>query len=260
MTDSLRLRSLPLLGRLGLTCVLIVLLGGMITAGLHISNHHQNRDERAGLSMDDLIGAYHGIRTRAPLLTALERGHPEDLPEQQSAVLLNWLNSERISEDYDNLDLGMAAPAEIIAQQCLQCHARQATEGDGIGETMPLEYWDDVAGLAFSRNIDPTSVEILTVSTHTHALGIGAVVAVASLLIFLTSWPKRVCGLLVCAAGLGLLLDVGGQWLARLHPVFVYGIVAGGILFGIATVILLLAVIFDLWLPARPQKTSEAGA
>jgi hypothetical protein len=251
MANAPRLRSLPFLARVGLTCLLFVLLGGLLTSGLQIAQHHQNRDERPGLSMDDLVGAYHGINTVAPLRRALEDNHPEELPADQRQALLDWLASDRISDDYDSLDLGMNAPAEIIAQNCLQCHARQATEGDGIGKTTPLEYWDDVANLAFSREINPTSVEILIASTHTHALGIGLVTLMAMLLLIMTAWPRVVVQTLIFLAGVGLMADIGGQWLARLHESFVYAIVIGGAAFGAATGLMIVAVIIDLWLPGR---------
>ncbi len=251
MANAPRLRSLPALARLGLTCMLFVLLGGLVTSGLQIVQHHQNRDERPGLSMDDLVGAYHGINTVAPLKRALEADHPEELPEPQRQALLDWLASERISEGYDSLDLGMNAPAEIIAQNCLQCHARQATEGEGIGRTMPLEYWDDVAKLAFSREINPTSIEILIVSTHTHALSIALVTLVATLLLIMTAWPRLVVQWLVLLAGLGLVADVAGQWLARLHESFVYAIVIGGAVFGAATGLMIAAILIDMWIPNR---------
>lgn len=246
---DLRLRSLPAGARLGVTALLLVLLGGLLASGLHMQAHHENRDERAGLSMDDLRGAYHGLRNTAPLITALEDGHPDDLPEASRELLLGWLRGERISEDYDSLELGDAAPAEVLDGACLSCHARQSE--DPIGQELPLEYWDDVAKVAFSREVAATGKEVLLASTHTHALALGSLGLVVALLALLTRWPRGVIGWLVGAAGVGLLADLACWWLARSSLALVPVLVAAGALFALSTTALILLAIADLWLPRR---------
>src|SRR5690606_26114642 len=129
-------------------------------------------DQQPGLSRDDLASAYHGLNAPASLLTALERNHPQDLDPQARDILISWLKSPRINEDYDNIDLGENAPAELIAANCLSCHSRTAT--DPIARGIPLDYWDDIQRLAFSRDIPPVPLKITAVSTHTHALSLSA--------------------------------------------------------------------------------------
>ena len=97
-----RLRDLPFAARLSLTLLVLVNLGGFVASGLHMVQHHENRDERQGLSMTDLQGAYHGVQNRASLLIALESGHPDELegsqlaPESRS-LLVGWLSGNRIA-------------------------------------------------------------------------------------------------------------------------------------------------------------------
>jgi hypothetical protein len=107
--------------------MLMTLGGGLIAALLHMQLHHQNRDSEPGLTVTDLKGVYHGVTSEAPMLRQLKNGHPKDktpdgsstISDEERQILIDWLNSDRISEDYDNLDLGDAAPAEIIAIGCL---------------------------------------------------------------------------------------------------------------------------------------------
>jgi hypothetical protein len=259
-----RLRDLGLAVRLGLSCVVLVLLGGMAASFVHLVWHHQNRDERPGLSMTDIKGVYHGVLSRSPLAVSLEAGHPEALPAPARDALLDWLlgrrrpdgtrppeGNPRLGDDYDSPDLGDLAPAELLGTHCLKCHARGATEGGGIGRRVPLEFFDDVRRLAFSREISPMSLEILATTTHTHALSLGVLALAVGALLCVTSWPRALVGGLALLTGLGLLLDLASWWLARGRVEFAYVVAGAGGVFNAGLVLMMLAVLADLWLPRR---------
>ena len=256
---SLKLRRLDPAAKLGLTFLVLVVIGGIVASLSHIRQHHANRDEQPGLSIVDIKGAYHGVRTIAPLVTALEREHPSELEFEESdpltdadrAVLLAWLGGERISEDYDNLDLGDAAPAEILARSCLSCHSRQATEGDESAKDIRLDYWDDVKAIAFSREINPPGIDILTISTHTHALSLATLSIVLAGLLLATSWPRPLVNGCILLLGLGLAADLSAWWLARSMEGFIWMLIIGGGVYCAMTVLTSLAIIVDLWLPSK---------
>jgi hypothetical protein len=248
---AFQLRSLPCGARVGLVCLCLVLLGGLVASGVHLKLHHQNRDERPGLTLDDLEGAYHGINTVAPLRAALERGHPQTLKPDQRDALLMWLRGTRISEDYDNPEMGDHAPAEIIQASCLSCHGRAAAATSPIARTFPLDNFENVKALAFSRKVNPTPANVLIASTHAHALALGSLsVAVAGLLWF-TRWNRRIVSAAIGLAGVCLLADLAGWWLARDAAGLVWMIVAAGVGYSGVTGLSLLAVIADLLLPRR---------
>lgn len=261
MTDShaspFRLRNLGFGARLGVSFLVLTLLAGLAASAQHLVWHHQNRDERAGLSLDDLKGAYHGVNVRSPLLTALERSHPADLPQQERDALLKWLRGARISEDYDNLDLGANAPGEIIAARCVSCHSRQSS--DVVAKRLPLEFFDDVKGVAFSRDVRPTDVKILAASTHTHAISLGVLSIVVSLLLCATRWPKRIVGGAVAIMGLALFADIACWWLSRPPTAggLVYVIAVAGFTYTVLTAIGLLAILADLWRPEGGGSSPE---
>ena len=256
-----KLRALSPAVRVGLTCLVLTALGGLAASAHHIVAHHQGRDERPGLSLDDIRGAYHGVRTTASLVISLQRDHPGDVTEdadllltaRERDMLSRWLASDRISEDYDNLDLGDAAPAEIMAARCVACHSRQATLGDGVGERIPLDYWDDVKKVAFSREINPVDVEILATSMHTHALSLATLSIVAAGLLLATAWPRRPVHGLIAVMGIALAADIGGWWLARPWAGAVWIIVVGGGVYVAVVALALLAVLVDLWRPATEK-------
>ncbi|MDP6539881.1 MAG: hypothetical protein QF410_10100 [Planctomycetota bacterium] len=246
-----RLRALPLTARLGFTFVVGTLGVGLAASAAHLVGHHENRDEIPGLSMEDLTGAYHGVKVTAPLVVALERGHPDDLADADRDTLMAWLTGERVSEDYDSLDLGDAAPAEVLDAACLSCHSRQATAGDGIGQTVPLDYWDDVAKVAFSREVSPTDPKVLVASAHTHALTMGALTALVALLGLATRFARRAAPALVMVAGAALFCDLCCWFLARDAAWLVGAIAAAGTLWMGSMALLGVLVLMELWLPAE---------
>lgn len=250
-----RLRDLGVGARLALTSLVLTFLIGFAASAQHLVNHHENRDGQPGVSLTDLEGAYHGVSATAPLVSALERGHPEGLASEERALLLAWLGGERISEDYDNFDLGDSAPAEIVARSCVECHER----GDATAEVPALEYWDDVAKLAFSREIAAVPEEILAASTHTHALTLAAISVAIGLLWLGTRWPRWLKDWSFALGGLALLADLVCWWLAREHAGLVVLIAVSGAAYSGVMVLALLGVLADLWLPGGRSAGGRPG-
>lgn len=249
--SPIRLSELSLAARLGLTGMLATLLIGFAASASHMQKHHENRDGQPGLSWEDFMGAYHGVEVTAPMLTSLEGGHPDDLSQAERMLLLKWLRADQISENYDNLDLGDSAPAEIVQSRCLGCHARAAQEGDGIGQSVPLEFWDDIEKLSFSRSLSPPSIEILIASTHTHALSLAMIAIVLGALLLMTRWSQRLQGGLILIGGLALFLDLACWWIVRSQAGFLVVLIGAGVLFSASMLASILLVLADLWLPRR---------
>lgn len=250
------LRDLSPLARLGVLATLVVLIGGTASSGAYLYLHHEKRDERPGLTIDDVKGHYHGVVSPSLLLEALRAGHPETLAQADRDALVQWLTGDRVAQLYDDLDLGDNAPAEIIADGCLSCHARNA-QGPEAYPKLPLEYWDDIRPHAFSKNIQPISVEILAASTHTHALGLAALTLALMAFAWCSSWPRALVSTLLAITGLGLMIDIGSWWLTRWNDVFAYAIVAGGIAYSTGATLLSLLIVADL---LAPRQRSVAHA
>lgn len=242
-----RLAELGLGARIALSALVLVFAVGFAASAEHLVQHHQNRDGQSGVSLVDLEGAYRGVSAPAPLGTALERGHPEELAPAERELLRGWLAGGRVSEDFDNLDLGESAPAEILARSCLPCHARDPA-APGVP---PLEYWEDVSKVAFAREIAPVPREILAASTHTHALALGTVSAVIGALWLATRWPARLKDSLFALGALALLVDLVSWWLAREHAFLVPVIAVSGFAYAASMGLALAGILLDLWLPRR---------
>lgn len=256
--DALLLRKLPLGLRLSLTALTLVLLGGYAASGLHMAEHHGPRDGQEGLTSSDITGVYHGVQSPSILRSALERGHPSEIdgaaevPATDREALLSWLGSDRVIEDWDNLDLGDRVPADLLDINCMDCHGRSSS----WRAEPPLEYLDDVRALAFDNEVSPMNEAILLASTHAHALSLFGVSLAAVLLLTLTRFKKSWISGISLAICVGLLLDLVSWWLARDSAVWVNGILIGGAAHALGIGLAGILVLLDLWLPdqARSQK------
>ncbi|MFH0944749.1 MAG: hypothetical protein V2A76_06085, partial [Planctomycetota bacterium] len=147
------------------------------------------------------------------------------------------------------LDLGDRAPSEIIAVRCLGCHDKKAADAPAAAQESPLTDWPAVKKVAFAQNVEPTGVDIVLASLHTHSISLGLMALAVAVLLLGSGWPRGFVGLMILLFSLGLTVDLGCWLLARQNASFVYGIALGGGLFGAASGISLLAVLLDLWRP-----------
>ena len=247
------LHSLPLGARLGLTGLCIVLLGGLFASLQHMKNHYADRDAKPEFSTDDVVSAYHGLDSPAPLKVAIESGHPETLPQEQRDILLSWLTGDRVLMKYDSEDWSQV-PADILDEYCLSCHTRDLAEQQGIPA---LEYFDDIKPLVISRKVERTPDEILAASTHAHALSMSIQGIVVLFLALLTAWPTKGISLLCALMGLGLVGDIGGWWLARYSASFVTMIMVCGAAYSGVQTLLLGGIIWDTWLGRGSSKGQD---
>ena len=165
-------------------------------------------------------------------------------------IAISTLGSTARAQDRLPTDVRAAADgitAERIARGCVGCHSRKA---DGAGASVPLEYWDDVKALAFSREVAPVPVEVLAASTHAHALSLAAMTAVVGLVSLATRW-RRWSSALFGLGGVALVTDFAAQWLARGSAAWVPVLVGAGALWAVSSALALATIGLDLWLPSR---------
>ena len=256
---EIRLHGLSNPLRIGITCLILILAGGYVASVCHMYTHYQNKDGQPGLSMDDIVGSFHGMNKPSRLWVAIQGSEREYIPtDEEYQALEKWLSGNRISEDYDSLELGDYAPAEIIALNCLKCHKRAAAEGEDEQADPPLEYWDDVKQVAFPKNLDPVPLEILATSTHTHALTMPLVALVTCLLFLGTAWPRGVRHSFVMLTFVALLLDLASWWLAREWVFFCHVLVVTGGVFGGLLALQLIGAFLDTWFGRFICKPKES--
>lgn len=241
------LAGLPLLARLGVTGFLAIAALGLYASIQQIEIHHGKSDGEPGLSEADVRGGYHTTVIPSPMRAALEgslAGHaPLELDDDQRAALVDWIESERPAQMFDDIDLDLLAPIEILGERCSDCHASD-------GEAASFASFADVKGLLSDKVLEPPPTEVRWTSLHTHApamVGFGLLLALLGLL---TRFGRHLRSLPMALAGIGIALDLGAWIPARESASLVYAIVAGGALYATGCALALVLVLLEVWLPA----------
>lgn len=264
----IRIRELPLSLRVAAISLALTLLLGYGAALMHLRTHLEKKDDEKGLTWLDLTGTYSGVEKPAPLLAALDDArhkddYAKDLTPAESTLLRDWLKgtlpagrgqSDPIYAAYDALPPGAPEetllPADVVEQRCNRCHSPEAKSGGDIGRRVSFK-GTDIRKFLYAKKLEPISLDILAVSTHTHALSMPAGAILACALLLGTRFRRGIRNGFTCITMLGLFLDLSCMWLARVHPAFNIGIVLGGGLYGLGFVAALMLSILDLCLPLR---------
>lgn len=257
----MRIRNLGFLPRIGLTALVLTLVGGTAASGYFLYLMQENRDERPGLTINDVKAHYHGVTRTSDLQAALDRGHPESLSPEVRAVLKAWLaqSPDEMARAYNDPDALDLTPMELIERNCVSCHAPGATaEGAHPAVNLRAAEFGAIRPLTLSREIKPVDKRILALSTHVHALSLSLMGLVMGGLMLATRMPRLLTHPVACVIGLGLLADIGGWWLARDNVQLAWLVVAGGAVFSGGVTVAGLMVVLDCWLP-RFGKPSSAG-
>lgn len=243
------LRSLPFMVRLGLTGLIAALGIGLLASLQHLKWHYENRDDQKGFTLDDVKSAYHGLDAPSKLLTSLKAGHPPEMNKDIRELLIKWVESGRVNEDYDNIDLGVASPREAIATNCLSCHSAAAAPTKGAG--LKLDGLEDIRKIAFARKVEPNSEKIVVMSLHAHGLSMATMSLVLAAMLWFSRCPRGLCALLIALNGVSLPLDLSAWWFSRQYEGLVNLIVVSGGIYNATFGLMLLVVTLELWWPKR---------
>lgn len=252
-----RIRDLGFLPRLGLTALVLTLVGGTAASGYFLYLMQENRDERSGLTINDVKAHYHGVTRTSDLQAALDRGHPENLSAEVRAALKAWLaqSPDEMARAYNDPDALDLTPMELLERNCVSCHAPGSTaEGAHPAVNLRAAEFGAIRPLTVSREIKPVDMRILALSTHVHAMSLALVGMVMGGLMLATRMPRLLTHPVACVIGLGLLADIGGWWLARDNVQFAMMIVAGGAAFSAGITLAGVMVVLDCWLPRWRKK------
>lgn len=237
-------RSLPT--RLLYTGYLLVIGVGLLMAGAQILLTHGMADGEFGISLDDIVYSYYGNRSNSKLETKLNGSMRDKAPVEVRRELIRWaqLGASRAAWD-DRV-------ASHFDQYCVACHS--------IIPAIPS--FTTYEGVLPSAAVDTgTTVDALARVSHIHLFGIAFIFFFVGYIfnqaMGFSSWIK---GALIVTPYAFLLIDVLSWWLTKWYPSFALLTLVGGFGYAIASTIMLIASLYQMWfVRRRAQKTSTGS-
>lgn|GEM_PF-2241341 len=204
----------------------------------------------------EVLVRYHGDPLRSRLHLALDPARAETDPKRMY-LWLGETEDERaaahrrvlgwVEAGAPRARWGEVAPVFTGAKTCGSCHAR-GTDAEGLARAkadLPFETWDDVAPSA-ERGAGMPLGELAT-TTHNHLFGFATLALLVSWIFTATRWRGPLVPLLVGAASVGIVVDVGAWWLTRAFGApFHLAVMFGGALFGGAVVAMIVLALDEV--------------
>jgi hypothetical protein len=233
-----RFRNISVSERILNTAFLLTIAIGYMVALANMYYTHQSRDGIAGLSIDDVIIAYHGSSDQTRLGAAIKGIMEPNLKyKSDKDVILKWMQNGAKEPEYND------HIAPILNRDCVICHA------PAINPSLPdLTHYSGVAEVAHASG---ASLPFLIRISHIHLFGMAFLlffIGKTFLLCDLNNIVKRVSIIIPFAA---MLLDVMSWFLTKSFPEFAYVVVASGALMGISMGMQILVSIYQMWFYPR---------
>jgi hypothetical protein len=237
------LPRLPLPVRVLFTGYLLAIGVGLLIAGAQIMLTHGMADGQPGLSLDDVVHSYHGNRTNTRLESALNGSMRGNASEADREALIAWAR--------------LGAPAEawqstiqpIVEQNCVACHSNVP----GLADFSRLENLQSRAEV----DTGPTIASLTRVS-HIHLFGISMLFfGVGLIFAFARGFDPVFKSFLIAAPFAFLILDVLAWWLTKWNPGFGWMVMLGGFGYSVASTVMILTSLYQMWLLRVPQTEAE---
>ena len=195
---------------------------------------HQGRDGRPGLSVDDVIIAYHGSANRTRLESAINGIMEPNLKYKgDKDVILRWIHNGANESDYKE------HIAPILNRDCVICHSPE------INPALPnLTNYEGVAKVA---NPGGAPLPALIRVSHIHLFGIAFILYFIGRIFILSDINVTIKRITVAIPFVAMLLDVMSWYVTKYVPGFAYVVVSAGALMGISMGAQILVSLYQMW-------------
>lgn len=237
-TTGLPDRSLPT--RLLYTGYLLVIGVGLVMAGAQVMLTHGMADGEFGISIDDIVYSYYGDRSNSKLETKLNGSMRDKAPIEIRREIIMWAQTGASRDEWDNR---IGAHFEGY---CVSCHS--------VIPAIPS--FKTYEGVAPAAAVDTgTTVDALARVSHIHLFGIAFIFFFVGFIFNqATGFTPLIKGVLIATPFAFLLIDVVSWWLTKWYPNFAIFTLIGGFGYSIASSIMLLTCLFQMWVvPYRRQ-------
>ena len=232
------------------TGYLLVIGLGLLFAGAQIMLTHGMADGKFGLSIDDIVYSYHGkhdAESGSKLVSKLNGSMKDNAPPEVRMALIKWADKGAPADEWEN-DISFQ-----VAQYCSPCHANIP----GLANIEEKAVMDQM--IKVDEGQSPAT---LTRVSHIHLFGIAFIFFFVGWIFTYASGISPVTkAILVFTPFAFLIVDVASWWLTKWHPGFAWFVIIGGFGYSIASTIMILTSLYQMWILPRKQapQTIEPG-
>lgn len=202
---------------------------------LNLYYTHQGRDGEPGLSVKDVMFAYHGSHNQTRLGAAINGPMESNLPnEAAKQTILDWINHGAPEAEFNE------KINPILQNNCIMCHSAESG--------LPVPHFTSYANVVALTETDTgATIPALVRVSHIHLFGIAFILFFVGRIFILCEmrvWVKRVT---VAIPFIFLLVDILSWFITKVYPSFAYVVVANGALMGISFGGQLLTSLYQMW-------------
>jgi hypothetical protein len=240
-----RFRDISVSERILNTAFLLTVGIGYLVALANMYYTHQGRDGKAGLSIDDVMVAYHGSHNQTRLGSAIKGIMEPNLKyKSDKDVILQWIHNGAEEPEYQE------RIAPILNRDCITCHT------PAINPSLPdLTHYAGVAQVAHSGG---ATLPFLIRVSHIHLFGIAFILYFIGKIFLLCDMNVIVKRIAVVIPFAAMLLDVMSWFVTKSFPEFAYVVVASGALMGVSMGMQILVSIWQMWFYSTKTIEPEA--
>lgn len=208
---------------------------GYLFALLNLYYTYQGRDGKPGLSVDDVMIAYHGSHNQTRLGAAINGPMRSNLSSPGDAeIILDWIHHGSQEQKFEN-DV-----QPILEKNCIKCHSKQS--GMPIP---PLTSYREVIKLA--QTDTGTPLPALVRVSHIHLFGIAFILFFVGRIFILCEMNRWVKRITVAIPFIFLLIDILSWYITKLIPSFANVVVLAGGLMGVSFGVQILLSFYQMW-------------
>jgi len=225
--------------------LLSIALGYLFSLG-QVFVTHQGRDGQPGLSIADIVIAYHGSPEQTRLAAAINGPMAANLksPADKTAIL-SWIDSGATEALY------ASQVAPTLQRDCLGCHS----PASGM-KVPPLTRYEEVVKLTEADR--GASIPSLIRVSHIHLFGIAFILFFVGKLFVLCDMPVWLKRLTIGIPFISMLTDILAWYLTRQTPEFAYMLVISGALLGLSLNFQVWFSLYQMWVPGKVDQRLQA--
>lgn len=234
MNRSAHFQDLPLGSNILYTMTLLVLGMGYLFAMLYLFGTHAGRDERPGLSVDDLVIAYSGSQKDTRLEAAIKGPMSGMLHKEDVGEIVAWVRGGAGREPYQERIV------PILQEHCVACH------NGSNPHIRDLQSYDNLMQVV---KLD-TGMDIFTLIrvSHIHLFGMTFIFFMtSSIFVHAQVQPRWFKCAVIATPFVAIILDVSAWYLTKVYVAFAWVVMISGVFMGLAFAVQWTISLYQIW-------------